>query len=147
MPRLGSLTQMPRQPTRWGANLTPMAGHGFTRMASVLGEEFFTLGPLLVPQGGVGHSYFSTPRLKAPQFKGSFSISGITRDASGVALGECAVDLFLSAEDTLVAQTVSDGSGNYSFVVNGNSQNYYIRAYKVGSPDMAGTSVNTLLAT
>lgn len=147
MPRIGSLTQMPRQPTRWGANLTPMAGHAMTRMAAVTGAEFVTLGPLVVPVGGIGHTYFSTPRLKKPSFLGSFSITGVTRDSAGVALADCAVDLFLTAEDTLVASTISDGSGNYAFTLPGNSQNFFIRAYKAGSPDVAGTSVNTLIAT
>lgn len=146
MPRIGSLTQMPRQPTRWGANLTPMAGHGFTRMAAVTGAEFVTLGPLLVPVGGIGHTYFSTPRMKKPTFLGSFSISGVTRDSAGTPLANCSVDLFLTAEDTLVASTVSDGSGNFSFTLAGNSQNYFLRAYKTGSPDVAGTSLNTLIA-
>ena len=147
MPLIGSLTQRPRQPTRWGANLTPMAGFGFTRMAAATGAEYITLGPLLVPLGGIGQSYFSTPRLNAPQFKGSFSLSGVTRDSAGVALANCVVDLFLNSEDTLVASTTSDGSGVYGFILSGNSQTYYVRAYKAGAPDVAGTSVNTLTAT
>jgi hypothetical protein len=63
-----------------------------------------------------------------------------------VALADCVVDLFLNSEDTLVASTTSDESGNYTFIVNGNSQTYFVRAYKAGSPDVAGTSVNTLTA-
>lgn len=146
MPNLGSLTQRPRQPTRFGANTTPMGTFGMTRMASISGEEFITLGPLLVPNGGIGHRNFSTPRLKAPQFFGSFLISGVTRDSAGSPFGGCVVDLFLTAEDTLVASTVSDGSGAYSFSLSGNSQTYFVRAYKAGSPDVAGTSLNTLTA-
>ena len=146
MPRLGSLTQRPRQMTRFGANMCPMTNTGMTRLAATTGEEYVVLGPRLIPVGGIGHSLRSTPNLKAPQFFGSFSLSGVTRNSSGVALGNCVVDLFLNSEDTLVATTVSDGSGNYRFTLSGNSQTYFVRAYKAGSPDVAGTSVNTLTA-
>lgn len=145
--RNGSLTQAPRQPFGRAGNPLSMMGVGFTRMAAVTGAEYITLGPLLIPVGGIGQSYFSTPRLKAPKFFGSFSLSGVTRDSSGVALGNCVVDLFLNSEDTLVASTTSDGSGVYGFILSGNSQTYYVRAYKAGAPDVAGTSVNTLTAT
>jgi len=132
--------------TRFGANMCPMTNTGLTKLAAVTGLEYVELGPRCVPVGGIGHSLFSTPLLKAPQFFGSFSISGVTRDSAGSVLANCAVDLFLTAEDTLVASTTSDGSGNFSFTVSGNSQNYFLRAYKPGSPDVAGTSLNTLIA-
>lgn len=132
--------------TRFGANMCPMTNTGMTRLAAVTGQEYVVFGPRRIPVGGIGHSLFSTPLLKTPTFFGSFSISGVTRDSTGAVLANCAVDLFLTAEDTLVAQTVSDGSGNFSFTVSGNSQNYFLRAYKPGSPDVAGTSVNTLIA-
>jgi len=144
MPNIGSLTQRPRQMTRFGANMCPMTNTGMTRLAAVTGKEYVVLGPRKIPVGGIGHSLFSTPLLKAPQFKGSFTITGVSRDSGGVPLGSCTVDLYLSAEKTLVATTTSDGSGNYSFTVPGNSQNFFVRAYKAGSPDVAGTSVNTL---
>lgn len=146
MPRIGSLTQQPRQMTRFGANMSPMTNTGLTRLAANTGAEYVELGPRLVPMGGIGHSLFSTPLLKKPTFTGTFSLSGVTRDSSGVALAGCVVDLFLNSEDTLVATTTSDGSGNYTFIVNGNSQTYFVRAYKAGAPDVAGTSVNTLTA-
>jgi hypothetical protein len=108
--------------------------------------EYIELGPRRVPMGGIGHSLKSTPLLKAPQFTGTFSLSGVTRDSAGTPLAGCVVDLFLNSEDTLVATTTSDGSGNYRFTLSGNSQTYFVRAYKAGSPDVAGTSVNTLTA-
>lgn len=132
--------------TRFGANMCPMTNTGMTRLAAVTGREYVVLGPRRVPVGGIGHSLFSTPLLKAPEFKGTFTISGVSRDSGGVALGACTVDLYLTAEKTLVATTTSDGSGNYSFTVPGNSQNFFVRAYKSGAPDVAGTSVNTLTA-
>jgi len=146
MPRIGSLTQRPRQMTRFGANMCPMTNTGLTTLGANGGMEYIELGPRRVPMGGIGHSLFSTPLLKKPTFIGTFSLSGVTRDSAGVALGDCVVDLFLNSEDTLVASTVSDGSGNYRFTLSGNSQTYFVRAYKAGSPDVAGTSVNTLTA-
>ena len=146
MPRIGSLTQRPRQMTRFGANTSPMTNTGLIKLGANGGMQYVELGPRRVPVGGIGHSLKSTPLLNKPTFTGTFSLSGVTRDSSGVALAGCVVDLFLNSEDTLVATTTSDGSGNYRFVVNGNSQTYFVRANKAGSPDVAGTSVNTLTA-
>lgn len=149
MPNTGSLTQSPRQPTMLrGGSIVPLMRHGMTRLEPMTGQELvegcdFTLP---VGYGPIGHSWQGLPYLKAPKFFGSFSLSGVTRDSSGVALGNCVVDLFLNSEDTLVATTTSDGSGSYRFTLSGNSQTYFVRAYKAGSPDVAGTSVNTLTA-
>ena len=82
----------------------------------------------------------------SPKFYGSFSISGVTRTSAGATLGNCAVHLFESATDIEIAQTTSDGSGNFTFVIGTNAGFFYIVAYKPGSPDVAGTSVNTLVA-
>jgi hypothetical protein len=71
-------------------------------------------------------------------------ISGITLDASGAPLPSCAVELFLTRGDVNVDQTVSGPNGVYSFKSAQLGQTYYIVAYKAGSPDVAGTTVNTL---
>ena len=71
------------------------------------------------------------------------ALAGISRDSTGAALGLCAIDLFASS-DLVVASTISDAAGNYSFVNPGTGP-FYIVAYKAGSPDVAGTTVNTLL--
>lgn len=85
------------------------------------------------------------PELPLPGYSRLY-ISGITKDSSGVALGNCTVDLFRTIDDVLQQRTTSDGGGNYALdpVNNGNGP-YYIVAYKVGAPDVAGTTVNTLL--
>jgi hypothetical protein len=73
-------------------------------------------------------------------------ISGVTRDSAGAALGGCVVDLFRTASDERVQTVTSDGSGNYAFLpVNNGNGPYYIVAYKAGSPDQAGTTVNTVV--
>lgn len=73
----------------------------------------------------------------------NFLITGITKDSAGAALGNCTVRLFNAATNTLEQTTVSDGSGNYSFVVN-KTQLYFEVAYLTGAPDVAGTTVRTL---
>lgn len=75
----------------------------------------------------------------------SFKIIGITKDSAGVALGNCIVDLFYTNNDVLASNVESDASGNFTFLVSP-SQTCYIVAYKAGSPDVAGTSINTLVS-
>lgn len=73
------------------------------------------------------------------------SLTGVSRDNSGVALGGATVKLFRTWDDTMIASTVSDGSGNWTLYP-ASSGPYYLVEYKSGSPDVAGTSVNTLAA-
>ena len=73
-------------------------------------------------------------------------VSGVTKNSSGAALAGCDVDLLVTGGDFVVARTTSDASGNYRFN-NPGSGPFYIVAYKAGSPDVAGTTVNTLTAT
>jgi hypothetical protein len=85
----------------------------------------------------------------------SVSIVGVSRDSTGVALGGCTCTLFKvntvtgdptgkgTTQYTQVAQTVSDGSGNYSFIV-GFDGPYRITFDKAGSPNLAGLTLNSL---
>lgn len=91
---------------------------------------------------GYGGGY----HFNSPKFYGSFQLVGVTRDSSDVALGNCVVKLFEAATDIKIAQTTSDGSGNFSFNVGTNAGYFYYVYYKAGSPDVAGTSVNTIAA-
>jgi hypothetical protein len=72
-------------------------------------------------------------------------INGVTKDSTGSALGNCTVTLFKTVDNLPSAITVSDASGNYSFNIDGNSQARFAVSYKTGSPDVAGTTVNTLV--
>jgi len=74
-----------------------------------------------------------------------YAISGVTKDSAGAALGDCEVHLFYTVTDNIVGVIRSDANGNYQFLV-GPSLSCYAVAYKVGSPDVAGTTVNTLVA-
>lgn len=105
-------------------------------------------GPARCGQGGFRG--FAARRLppvfRSPKFFGRFSISGVTRDGTGTALGACTVHLFESATDQEIDQTIADGSGNFAFSLGGNAGFFYLVAHLAGSPDVAGTTVNTLVA-
>lgn len=70
-------------------------------------------------------------------------LTGTTRDSAGNALPGCTVDLF--ALNTWIAQTVSDGSGIFTFNLGGNSngdkRSFFTRAVDPNGA-VAGTSVN-----
>lgn len=75
----------------------------------------------------------------------NWSISGITKDSSGSVLGSCVVELFYTSTDLPLSKVISNATtGAYSFNCSPNAGNYYAVAYKTGSPDVAGTTVNTL---
>ena len=84
-------------------------------------------GPSLPPDGGA-------------QMK---KIIGVTKDANGAPLGTCIVQGFRTANDQYVRETISDPAGNYVFCTEFLDSQYLV-AYKVGAPDVAGTTVNTL---
>lgn len=93
------------------------------------------------PQRGATPFFSNLP----PTAGQSLLISGVTRDGSGVVLGACEVDLFDTDTDTLQGRTVSDATtGAFSFSA-GMGRTYYLRAYKAGAPDVAGTTVNTIV--
>lgn len=70
-------------------------------------------------------------------------ISGVTKDSVGNPLGTCVVHLFRTSDDLKLGSTVSDGSGVFSLPAPLNIA-CYLTAYLAGSPDVEGTSVNTL---
>lgn len=73
-------------------------------------------------------------------------IVGVSRDATGAALGTCVVKVFRTEDDVLVASTTSDSSGNWTAYPNQPGPYYFVE-YKAGSPDVFGTSPNTNTAT
>lgn len=75
-----------------------------------------------------------------------FSITGQTLDSTSTPLSNCVVEGFQTGSDRYIGDTVSDGSGNYRISTGSNSGTFYLVAYKAGSPDIAGTTVNTLTA-
>jgi len=93
---------------------------------------------------GQGRGQVGTVVYRSPGGFANFSLSGTTRDSSGAAIAGCEVDLCQG--NVVVASLVSDGSGNFTFL-NPGSGPFFLVAYKVGSPDVAGTTVNTLYPT
>lgn len=75
-----------------------------------------------------------------------YTIRGVTKDGAGAPLGNCDVHLFRTADDSEAAQGVSDANGNYRLDASSAIPHYAV-AYKPGAPDVAGTTVNTLVGT
>jgi hypothetical protein len=72
-------------------------------------------------------------------------LRGTTRDQYGNPLGSCVVQAYVTATDTFVGQTTSDASGYYELPTQySSSTQHYLVCYLAGSPDVSGTSVNTL---
>ena len=74
-----------------------------------------------------------------------FQITGQTIDSAGAPLASCVTTLYRTLDDLRIDRVTSDGSGNYAFSGAGPGETYYVVAYKAGSPDVEGTTVNTLV--
>lgn len=86
------------------------------------------------------------PKFQSPPFAQSNPvITGVTRDSAGNPLGTCVVHCFRTADDRFMAQTTSDASGEFTVFAVGTGP-FYLVAYKAGTTDVAGTTVNTLSA-
>jgi hypothetical protein len=75
-------------------------------------------------------------------------IKGITKDSGGTAISDVTVQAFRTVDDVYLGQDVSRTDGTYTCptdVVAGTQ--CYLVAYKAGSPDIAGTTVNTITPT
>jgi hypothetical protein len=70
---------------------------------------------------------------------------GITRDQYGAPVGSCVVQLFRTSNDLFIMEITSDASGNFLLQSWYSPDTHYIVAYKAGSPDIFGTTVNTLV--
>lgn len=76
-------------------------------------------------------------------------LTGVTRDKDGNPLGGCRVVILetgriVVGEAPVVQETISDGSGNYSIEVIGNTA-YQATAYLPGAPDRAGITRNVIV--
>lgn len=74
-------------------------------------------------------------------------IIGTTLDSGGSPLGNCIVQGFVTATDTFVFQVTSDTAGYFELPTQYVAAQHYLVAYKAGSPDIAGTTLNTLTPT
>lgn len=73
-------------------------------------------------------------------------IVGVSRDSTGNPLGSCIMKAIVTATDVLAGQVTSD-SGGYFEVRTPYTGAHRLDAYKAGSPDVAGSSVNTIIPT
>ena len=88
----------------------------------------------------------NVPQQRLYPVQSHYAITGITKDSTGVAVGGCTVKLYKTSSDAVVDTTLSDANGNYSFpIAMGGNETFYVVSYKAGSPDIAGTTVNTLV--
>lgn len=75
-------------------------------------------------------------------------IRGTVVDSSDVAVANAIVQGFRTSDDAYVGQDVSRDDGTYVLATdNAIGVQHYLVAYKTGSPDTAGTTVNTLTPT
>lgn len=113
-----------------------MRGIGLKSPKSVNGANFDPHGSVLST---------SVMTWASPVMRGvSWGLSGVTKDGTGSVLGSSVVTLYYSDTKQPISSVLSDTStGAWSFNV-GPNKSYYAVAYKQGSPDVAGTTVNTL---
>jgi hypothetical protein len=97
---------------------------------------------------GVPNVPRSMPVVRSPvdsvPYEYPYAISGITLNSSGAALPACSVVLYRTADNSVAGRVTSDASGNYR-VDASPAVMHYVVAYQPGSPDVAGTTVNTLI--
>lgn len=72
-------------------------------------------------------------------------IKGLCVDASGVAVANAVVQGFVTSSDQFTGEVFSKNDGTYDVPTQNPGVNHYVVAYKAGSPDIAGTTVNTLV--
>lgn len=75
-------------------------------------------------------------------------IRGTCVDSGGTAVANAIVQGFVTATDAYVGQDVTRDDGSYILATDtAAGTQHYLVAYKPGSPDVAGTTVNTLTPT
>lgn len=75
-------------------------------------------------------------------------LRGTCKDASGVAVANAIVQGFVTGTDAYLGEVQGNTDGTYALGVQTSKLTpCYLVAYKAGTPDVAGTTVNTLLPT
>jgi hypothetical protein len=72
-----------------------------------------------------------------------FMVTGIAKDNTGTALSGATVKLYRTSTDEMVGTATSAADGAY-WVGTPYTGNHYAVAYKAGSPDVTGATVNTV---
>ena len=131
---------MPGTATQFPSGLAGRTGRLGGARLQVAGASRFKPRPFreVSGQGGTFNSAFAKVRQL-------WLITGRTLDSAGAALPGATVTIFTTPDNLPRASTTSDSLGNYSFSVDGNSQTRFCVSYLAGPPDVAGTTVNSLL--
>lgn len=74
-------------------------------------------------------------------------IMGQCKDSGGNGVSGATVQGFLTGSDKYIGETTADSLGNYELQSVYPATAHYLVAYRAGSPDIAGTTVNTLTPT
>ena len=82
-------------------------------------------------------------RARVGGIQNTYLSNAVTRDTNTAGLGSVRVMFFRTQDNSFVGETLSDASGNWSKLLNIGGP-FFLVCYKIGSPDVAGTSVNTL---
>lgn len=93
------------------------------------------------PQRGSRVAFRTAPGQK------NFMLSGTTRDLGGVALGSCVVSVYRTFDDAFLGEVTSNADGKFNIAVADGTLTYYLVAYKAGTTDVMGATVNTLTPT
>ena len=113
--------------------------------ARTFGSGGGTDGDPVVMEVGHGYEPFSCDG-PGCQFKNR--IKGTCVDNSDVAVANATVQAFVTSSDAYAGEGISRDDGTYEVLVEQQTSTpHYLVAYKVGSPDIAGTTVNTLVPT
>lgn len=76
-----------------------------------------------------------------------FVLADIATDGSGTPMAGATINLFRTADNAFIDRVVSGADGSYEFRTPAPASNYFVVAYKAGAPDVAGTTVNSLIGT
>lgn len=75
-------------------------------------------------------------------------LRGVCKDSGGTAVANAIVQGFVTSTDQYLGEVQGNTDGTYTLGVQLNKATAcYLVAYKAGSPDITGATVNTLLAT
>lgn len=74
-----------------------------------------------------------------------YGFTGYTQDVYGSPVSGVTVKCYHTADDVMVATTVSDTNGYYLVTTPYGVDSHYLVFYKAGAPDIFGTTQNTLV--
>jgi hypothetical protein len=75
----------------------------------------------------------------------TYTLSGVTRDATGNPLPSVVVEVYDTASNAYLGTATSDGVGAYTATLSSSTSACFAVGYLVGSPDVAGTTLNNLV--